>query len=266
MFGSASSLIDAASATATGASLLPVMVTVTVAVSVPPWLSLTVTVETRVGAVGDLVGPVDVAVVGVAGLGGNVERRLDGVRLSARQRQRADAVGLERGCGLAGDTGRRRVGEVDVGEMDGAAGGAVERRRAGGVGLLGDRPGLGLVGGSNHRLIVDPRNRDRHVLARAAALPIVQGDGENFGLALARRQRLRVCLVGGKGPQNVAGHVRGIGSGRVGDHPGGEAADRRPGLHGDGNGVPIRRIRVFERQRAPSSRQRRRMRIVGDRR
>src|SRR5260370_24445386 len=43
-------------------------------------------------AVGDLVGPVDRAVVGVAGLGGNLERRLDGGDLPRRQRQRGGAV------------------------------------------------------------------------------------------------------------------------------------------------------------------------------
>ncbi len=132
--------------------------------------------------------------------------------------------------------------EVDILEGDRAGGGLDAAR----VRVLGDRPSWRRRAGYDRGRVIDANDSDRHVLARRAAMAVIHGDRENFGVGLAGRERLRVRLIGGKGPDHAACRARRrrVGSGRVGHHFGSEAADRVPGFHGEGNRMRIRSIGV----------------------
>src|SRR5262249_61431906 len=103
--------------------------------------------------VGDLVGPVDRAVVGVAGLGGIFFFHLDAAAVVRPLSYTTLFRSLYARHCLRGDGCGRAVGQIDVGEMDSAACGGVGGggRGGGGGGKVRGRNRLGLCGGRDHR-------------------------------------------------------------------------------------------------------------------
>src|SRR6185436_15357308 len=170
---------------------------------------------------GDAVAPGDDAAAAVDGVGGDAggER----AERAGRSRDgRADGVG---------------VGQIDVGEGDGAA----VLEVAGRGGELGD--GAGDVGCGDHRVVVGSGDGDRNGPVDQSAVAVVERDGEGLELGLVLGQILDV----GGGDAVAPGDDAAAAVDGVGGDAGGERAERA-GRSRDGraDGVGVGQIDVGE--------------------